>query len=84
MKHSRFEWDANKDNQGKHGVSFFQAQYAFADSRRVIAKDTAHSETEKRYFCFGGVDNGILTVRFTHRGGMIRISRLLAKGQGNL
>ena len=75
MKQSRFEWDANKDNenQDKHGVSFFLAQYAFADPRRVIAEDTAHSETEKRYFCFGEVDDGILTVRFTHRGGVIRI-----------
>jgi uncharacterized DUF497 family protein len=75
MKQSRFEWDANKDNenQDKHGVSFFLAQYAFADPRRVIAEDTAHSETEKRYFCFGEVDDGILTVRFTYRGGVIRI-----------
>ncbi len=75
MKQSRFEWDANKDNenQDKHGVSFFLAQYAFADTRRVIAEDTAHSETEKRYFCFGEVDDGILTVRFTYRGGVIRI-----------
>lgn len=75
MKQSRFEWDANKDNenQDKHGVSFFLAQYAFADPRRVIAEDTAHSETEKRYFCFGEVDGGILTVRFTYRGSVIRI-----------
>jgi uncharacterized protein len=50
-----------------------KAQYAFADSRRVIAEDLAHSGTEKRYFCFGEVEGGILTVRFTYRGGVIRI-----------
>jgi uncharacterized DUF497 family protein len=49
------------------------AQYAFADPDRVIAEDIAHSETEKRYFCFGAVEGGILTVRFTYRGGVIRI-----------
>lgn len=75
MKKTRFEWDENKDaeNQEKHGVPFSLAQYAFADSRRVIAEDLTHSETEKRYFCFGEVDGGILTVRFTYRGSVIRI-----------
>lgn len=75
MKKARFEWDENKDaeNQVKHGIPFSLAQYAFADPRRVIAEDLAHSETEKRYFCFGEVDGGILTVRFTYRGSVIRI-----------
>ena len=48
-------------------------QYAFADPRRIVAEDLAHSETEKRYFCFGEVEGGILTVRFTYRSGAIRI-----------
>lgn len=75
MKKARFEWNADKDaeNQKKHGVAFSLAQYAFADPNRVIAEDIAHSETEKRYFCFGTVEGGILTVRFTYRGGVIRI-----------
>jgi hypothetical protein len=75
MNKARFEWDENKDaeNQEKHGVAFFIAQYAFADSHRVIAEDLTHSEDEKRYFCFGEVEGGILTVRFTYRGGVIRI-----------
>ena len=75
MKKTRFEWDENKDaeNQNKHGVQFSLAQYAFADPNRVIAEDLAHSETETRYFCFGVVDGGVLTVRFTYRGGVIRI-----------
>jgi uncharacterized DUF497 family protein len=75
MKKPRFEWDAVKDagNREKHGVPFSLAQYAFADPLRVIAEDRAHSGTEQRYFCFGEVEGGILTVRFTYRGGVIRI-----------
>lgn len=75
MSKARFEWDENKDaeNRKKHGVAFSLAQYAFADPHRVIAEDLAHSEGEKRYFCFGKVEDSILTVRFTYRGGVIRI-----------
>jgi len=75
MTKVRFEWDSekDKDNQKKHGVSFATAQYAFADPDRVIADDTGHSGTEKRYYCFGKVAGGILTVRFTYRRSVIRI-----------
>ena len=70
-----FEWDEqkNRENEDKHGVSFYIAQFAFADSRRVIAEDVAHSGSEKRYYCFGQVDGGILTVRFTYRSKKVRI-----------
>ena len=54
-------------------IPFSLAQYAFADPRRVIAEDLVHSETEKHYFCFGEAEGGIITVRFTYRGGTIRI-----------
>ena len=75
MVKAGFEWDQKKnlENQQKHGVAFLLAQYAFADPRRVIAEDLQHSESETRYFCFGEVEGGILTVRFTFRGGVIRI-----------
>lgn len=75
MALAHFEWDPEKDleNQEKHRVSFSEAQFAFADARRVIAEDLEHSAEEKRFFCFGRVDRGILTVRFTYRGGVIRI-----------
>ena len=48
----KFEWDDNKDaeNQAKHQVSFQDAQGAFADPHRVIAKDLIHSETEDKPF----------------------------------
>ena len=75
MSKASFEWDVERDleNRAKHGVSFAQAQYAFADPHRVIAEDLSHSQTEKRYYCFGTVGVGILTVRFTYRRGTIRI-----------
>lgn len=61
------------ENRTKHGIAFSLAQYAFGDPRRVVAEDLAHSGEEKRYFCFGRVDGGILTVRFAYRGRVIRI-----------
>ena len=75
MKKASFEWDEAKDlaNQTKHGLSFFEAQFAFADPDRVIAKDLSHSEKEKRFYCFGRLGEGIATVRFTYRNDIIRI-----------
>ncbi len=62
-----FDRDPAKDagNQCKHGVSFAEAQLAFLDPGRVLALDTGHSQAEQRYYCFGHVAEGILTVRFT-------------------
>jgi uncharacterized DUF497 family protein len=70
-----FEWDETKDraNRAKHGVSFVVAQTAFFDPRRVVAEDLDHSGAEPRYFCFGKVAGGVMTVRFTYRAGRIRI-----------
>ena len=70
-----FEWSEkkSKENEAKYGVSFALAQYAFADPNRVIAEDLSHSHREKRYYCFGRVEEGIMTVRFTYRGEVIRI-----------
>ena len=70
-----FEWDEAKDrdNCRKHGVSFDRAQYAFFDPNRILAEDLSHSAAEQRFFCFGWVDGGVMTVRFAYRGGRIRI-----------
>ena len=64
---SSFDWDPAKDaqNQLKHGVAFVDAQLAFLDPARVIARDSSHSATEERYYCFGVVGDGVMTVRFT-------------------
>ena len=71
----QFEWDPAKDktNQNKHGISFAEAQFAFADPQRVIARDLEHSQAEERFYCFGIVKGGVLTVRFTYRDEVIRI-----------
>ena len=70
-----FEWDENKnaENIRKHKVSFAKAQDTFFDANRMILEDVKHSCSEKRYFCIGKTDEGILTVRFTIRGQNIRI-----------
>ena len=75
MTGTHFEWDPEKDveNQLKHGVSFTDAQFAFSDPCRVIAEDLAHSVDEQRFYCFGEVGGGVMTVRFTYRGKVIRI-----------
>ena len=72
---SDFEWDPVKDaaNQLAHGASFGEAQLAFLDANRIIAKDTTHSGVEERFYCFGRVALGVLTVRFTYRERIIRI-----------
>ncbi|MDP3518159.1 MAG: BrnT family toxin [Pseudohongiella sp.] len=77
MAISNFEWDESKDldNQLKHGVSFYEAQFAFLDEDRVIAEDIDHSWDEPRFYCFGlnRAGTGVLTVRFTFRDSVIRI-----------
>ena len=75
MTPTQFDWDEKKNaaNLQKHHVSFENAQTAFADPHRVIARDLGHSESEERFYCFGKVAGGVLTVRFTYRGKLIRI-----------
>ena len=77
MNQADFEWDEakNLENLEKHGVSFYEAQHAFLDQNRIIAKDASHSRKEERFYCFGlnAEKKGVLTVRFTYRSGCIRI-----------
>ncbi|MCX6170095.1 MAG: BrnT family toxin [Ignavibacteriales bacterium] len=69
------EWDElkNLQNQEKHSISFEDAQAAFSDPKRIIAEDIEHSQKEKRYYCFGQIEDVKVTVRFTHRENIIRI-----------
>ena len=75
MAKTSFEWDEDKNrlNQKKHGVSFEQAQRAFDDPNRIIVRDLEHETGEKRFFCLGMVQGGVLTVRFSFRRKIIRI-----------
>ncbi len=72
---SSFEWDNRKnlENQEKHDISFELVQYAFLDENRIIAVDEEHGNGEERFYCFGKIEKGIVTVRFTMRGTKIRI-----------
>ena len=72
---THFEWDAqkNSENKVKHDISFEMAQYAFSDPLRVIAQDLDHSKNEMRFYCFGRVGEGVVTVRFTYRTNAVRI-----------
>ena len=73
--HISFEWDEDKNAENilKHGIDFKTAQYAFLDPKRIAAEDVGHSKIEKRYYLFGKMKGGVLTVRFTYRGKTIRI-----------
>ena len=66
-------WRQGSRQPFETGVAFVDAQAAFLDPRRVIAEDLEHSGAERRYFCFGQVAGGVMTVRFTYRDGRIRI-----------
>ena len=53
MDKGTFEWDQGKNetNNSKTWVSFFEAQRAFLDPKRIIAEDVEHSRGETRYYC---------------------------------
>ena len=70
-----FEWDPAKDraNEGKHGVSFFEACEVFDDDHSSAARDPDHSIDEDRYLIFGMSKRGrYLVVSYTERGDRIR------------
>lgn len=71
-----FEWDEDKNllNIEKHGISFYEAQKAFLDVNLIIEEDLDHStKSEVRYYCYGKIDDKIVTIRFTYRKHVIRI-----------
>jgi len=73
----RFEWDARKNaaNQRKHGVSFEEAQSAFADEFGRLIADPDHSDQEDRFILLAmSVQLRILIVCHCYRhGDKIRI-----------
>jgi uncharacterized DUF497 family protein len=64
----QFEWDAAKAaaNRRKHGVSFAEAETAFADPSKLEFFDEEHSDTEDRYRLIGMSTAGrLLAVSYT-------------------
>jgi len=53
--HMRFAWDKEKAaaNLKKHGVSFEEAQTAFADYSALLIPDPDHSDDEDRFVLLG-------------------------------
>ncbi len=66
----KFEWDTNKEkiNIQKHGVTFEQASYVFADPFALNKYDNEHSENEDRWISLGkSLSKTILVVVHTFR-----------------
>ena len=55
MNGLNFEWDGKKSasNQRKHGVSFEEAESAFADEFGRLIADPDHSDQEDRFILMG-------------------------------
>ena len=52
---------------------FHRRDAAFYDPQHLISADEGHSAEETRLFCIGRTTRGILMVRFTYRGEIVRI-----------
>lgn len=71
-----FEWDNDKSetNASKHKITFFETVTVFADPYLLLAEDTKHSQSERRKWAIGELENaGVLVVVFTRRCGNIRL-----------
>lgn len=66
----KFEWDSSKEkiNLKKHGVTFEQASYVFADQFALSKYDEEHSEDEDRWVLLGkSLNETLLLVVHTFR-----------------
>ncbi len=66
----KFEWDNNKEKTNilKHGVTFAQASYVFADPFVLNKFDDEHSDDEDRYVLLGkSLNETVLVVVHTFR-----------------
>ena len=66
----RFEWNTVKETKNirKHGVTFEQASYVFADPFALNRYDDEHSDTEERWIMLGkSINQVVLVVAHTFR-----------------
>ena len=78
MSDLRFEWHPRKNasNRRKHGVSFEEAETAFADDGALLLDDPDHSDDEDRFVLLGLSATARLLVVchcYRRRGDVIRI-----------
>lgn len=72
MEGLEFEWDEKKNraNRRKHGVSFEEAQTAFADEHGLLIDDPQHSSDEDRFVLLGlSASLNVLVVCHCYRAG---------------
>ncbi|GHV01771.1 hypothetical protein FACS189485_00750 [Spirochaetia bacterium] len=77
----QFEWDEakNRRNIAKHGISFEDARYVFADPLHLETYDRAHSIDEDRWRIIGDIGK-IVRVSVTYRGDVIRVISAVEAG----
>ncbi len=66
----KFEWDTNKEkiNIQRHGITFEQASYIFADPFALSKFDDEHSEDEDRWILLGtSLNETVIVVAHTFR-----------------
>ena len=70
-----FEWDkGNIDKNKKHDVEDKEAEEVFFDKKKIVFRDSLHSEFEARFISIGKTRKGrLLYTAYTKRGGKIRI-----------
>ncbi|HHE37926.1 MAG TPA: BrnT family toxin [Candidatus Cloacimonetes bacterium] len=58
----KFEWDTTKEksNIKKHGITFEQASYVFADPYALNKYDNEHSDNEDRWILLGKSLKGVI------------------------
>jgi len=61
-----------RSRQRRHRVDFSSVRKVFEDPQRMIVPSKTHSSDEPRFYAVGHHGHGILTVRFTLRGDVIR------------
>ena len=77
----QFEWDEDKNrrNIAKHGISFEDARYVFADPLHLETYDRSHSIDEDRWRIIGDIGK-VVRVSVTYRGDGIRIISAMEAG----
>lgn len=82
MAEFEFVWDEAKarSNAKKHGVSFDEAQSAFADERARVIDDPDHSDDEDRFILLGlSAKPRLLVVVYAYRDREARIRIISAR-----
>jgi uncharacterized DUF497 family protein len=75
MQDDEFEWDDVKatENLARHGVGFEIARRAFDDAFAVEFDDRREAYGEDRFVLLGMIQDRLLAVAYTLRGGRTRI-----------